>query len=186
MPLFDYSSVDITISIGVTALYAILLWWSLLIPIIVSLRFSNVTPLPCVAERWGCTASEECGKKEKHEGRISLHLFVYPLRRSTRYRAASSPAIAKTDVKPGTPFLGSLCVGAEVFTSTGVLTTSSVETQTGSPSIMRKREYHSGTSINRTAVLGDQYRKGLADVDGSWKIPSIPCFDRYRLCACTR
>ena len=125
-------------------------------------------------------------KKEKHEGRISLHLFVYPLRRSTRYRAASSPAIAKTDVKPGTPFLGSLCVGAEVFTSTGVLTTSSVETQTGSPSIMRKREYHSGTSINRTAVLGDQCRKGLADVDVSWKIPSIPCFDRYRLCACTR
>ena len=62
-------------------------------------------------------------KKEKDEGRISLHLFTYSLRRSTRYRAASSPAIAKTDVKPGMPFLGGLGVGAEVFTSTGVLTT---------------------------------------------------------------
>ena len=62
-------------------------------------------------------------KKEEHEGRIFLHSFVYSLRRSTRYRAASSPEIRDTDVNPGISVLGDLGVGAEVFTSAGVSTT---------------------------------------------------------------
>ena len=62
-------------------------------------------------------------KKEEHEGRIFLHLFIYSLRRSTRYIAASNPEIRDTDVNPGIPILGDLGVGAEVFTSAGVPTT---------------------------------------------------------------